>query len=90
MGIEPNPLGARRRDAKIRWTEVDADTGRETGQSVPGQRDCADGNGDPLSPVNPDLRIIRDRASQLRLVPRSYLNRSGSAAASLGKADENR
>jgi hypothetical protein len=66
---------SRRRDGRILWTEVDADTSKETGRSVPGQRDCTDGNEDPASPVNPDLRVIRDSVSQLRLLPRAYLNR---------------
>ena len=66
---------SRRRDAKIVWTEVDADTGKETGRVVPGQRDCTDGSSDPFSPVDPDLRVIAERASQLRLLPRAYLNR---------------
>jgi len=66
---------SRRRDGKILWTEVDADSGKETGKTVPGQRDCSDGGTDPLSPVHPDLRIIASRQSQLRLLPRGYLNR---------------
>ena len=59
LGIEPDLWVSRRRDAKIVWTEVDADSGKETGQAVPGQRDCSDGGSDPLSPVNPDLRVDR-------------------------------
>jgi tRNA A-37 threonylcarbamoyl transferase component Bud32 len=66
---------SRRRDGKIIWTEVDADTGKESGRVVPGQRDCTDGSSDPLSPVDPDLRVIAERVSQLRLLPRAYLNR---------------
>jgi hypothetical protein len=66
---------SRRRDGKFLWTEVDADSGKETGQTVPGQRDCSDGGSDPLSPVNPDLRVIAERVSQLRLLPRSQLDR---------------
>jgi hypothetical protein len=56
------------------WTEVDADTGKAIGRVVPGQHDCTDGNEDPLSPINPDLRVKRDRASQLRLLPRAHVN----------------
>ena len=66
---------SRRRDGKFLWTEVDADTGKETGHTVLGQRDCSDGGGDPLSPVNPDLRVIAERVSQLRLLPRAQLHR---------------
>jgi protein kinase-like protein/WD40 repeat protein len=64
---------SRRRDGKILWTEVDADTGRETGKTKPGSRDCADGRPDPESPVNPDLRLVYDQTSQLRLVGRGML-----------------
>jgi len=66
---------SRRRDAKIIWTEVDAESGRETGKSVPGSRDCADGRPDPLSPVDPDLRVVYDHTSQLRLLGREHLAR---------------
>jgi hypothetical protein len=65
---------SRRRDGKILWTEVDADSGKETGRAVPGLRDCTDGGSDPMSPVNSDLRVIPNRASQLRLLPREYLS----------------
>jgi hypothetical protein len=49
---------SRRYGSSVVWKEVDADSGRETGKAVPGSRDCADGRLDPLSPVDPDLRII--------------------------------
>jgi Tol biopolymer transport system component len=64
---------ARRRNGKPIWTEVDVDTGRETGTIVPGSRQCSDGWPDPASPVDPDLRIVFDQTSQLRLLPREYL-----------------
>jgi hypothetical protein len=57
------------------WTEVEADTGRETGKTAPGGRDCADARPDPDSPVNADLRIVYDQTSQLRLVPNEHLAR---------------
>ncbi len=65
---------SRRYGSKIVWKEVDADSGRETGKSVPGSRDCTDGGLDPASPIDPDLRIISDRTSQLRLIERERLN----------------
>ena len=64
---------SRRRGREIVWTEVDADTGRETGQTVPGSRDCGDARPDPASPVSADLRIVYDQTSQLRLVPNERL-----------------
>jgi hypothetical protein len=59
---------SRRRDGKVLWTEVDADSGRETGKSLPGSRDCADGRPDPSSPVDPELRVVYDQTSQLRII----------------------
>ena len=44
---------SRRRRGKIVWTEVDADSGRETGKTAPGSHDCADARPDPASPVDP-------------------------------------
>jgi hypothetical protein len=64
---------SRRRNAKFEWTEVDADTGHETGKTVPGSRDCADVRPDPVSPVDPDLRIVYDQKSQLRLLDAELL-----------------
>ena len=64
---------SRRRGRKIVWTEVDADSGRETGKTVPGSHDCTDLRPDPLSPVSPDLRIIYDQTSQVRLLPSAHL-----------------
>jgi len=66
---------SRRRDGKIVWTEVDADSGVETGRTVPGIRDCSTGESDPASPVNPDLPVIVSRRSQLRLVGNEHLRR---------------
>ncbi len=66
---------SRRRDGRIIWTEVDAESGRETGRSVPGSRDCTDGKPDPQSPVDPDLRVVYEQTSQLRLVGKEHLAR---------------
>jgi hypothetical protein len=65
---------SRRQGRKIVWTEVNADTGRETGKTSPGGRDCADGRPDPASPVS-DVQIIYDQTSQIRLVPNEQLAR---------------
>jgi hypothetical protein len=62
-----------RREGKLIWTEVDADSGRETGKTVPGTRDCSDARPDPASPVSPDLRIVYDQTSQIRLLPKELL-----------------
>ena len=64
---------SRRRGHTIVWTEVDADSGRETGKTVPGSHDCYDARPDPASPVNPDLRIVYDQTSQVRVVGRERL-----------------
>ena len=64
---------SRRRGRKIVWTEVDADSGRETGRTAPGSHDCNDLRPNPISPVNPDLRVIYDQTSQVRLLPSKHL-----------------
>ena len=58
---------SRRRSGKAVWVEVDADSGRELGKTMAGH-DCADGEPDPISPVDPDLRIVYGKTSQLRLI----------------------
>jgi len=63
---------SRRHGREIVWTEVNADTGRETGKTSPGGHDCADNRPDPASPVS-DLRIVYDQTSQIRLVPNEHL-----------------
>jgi serine/threonine protein kinase len=64
---------SRRRGAKIVWTEVNADSGGETGRSVPGARECSDGKPDPLSPAQPEVRVVFEQTSQLRLLSREHL-----------------
>jgi hypothetical protein len=64
---------SRRRNGQAVWTEVDADSGRETGVKVLSRRGCEDGRADPESPVDPDLRVVFDQTSQLRLLDRKYL-----------------
>jgi len=64
---------SRRREGKRLWTEVDADSGKETGKTVPGTRDCSDARPDPASPVSPDLRIVYDQTSQIRLLAKDHL-----------------
>jgi len=64
---------SRRRGRAIVWTEVDADSGRETGRTAPGIHDCADARPDPASPADPDLRIVHDQTSQLRLIDNVHL-----------------
>ena len=62
LGIEPDPVGVatarRARSSGPRWTST---PGRRPDGSVPGTRDCSDGSADPLSPVDPDLRVISNR-----------------------------
>ena len=69
----PRTLWVSRRQGKeILWTEVEVDGGRPTGKTVPGSRDCSDGPEDPVS-RGPDVRVLSDRRSQLRLLPMRYL-----------------
>jgi hypothetical protein len=67
---------SRRRGRAFTWTEVDVDSRRETGRTHPGSRDCSDSRNDPESPVDPDLRIIHQQKSQLRLLDRKFLTRN--------------
>ena len=67
---------SRRKGSTIVWVEIDADSARETGRSVPGSRDCSDAKPDPLSPVQPDVRVIFQQMSQLRLLDRKFLPRN--------------
>jgi tRNA A-37 threonylcarbamoyl transferase component Bud32 len=64
---------SRRHGARIVWTEVDVDSGTETGRSVPGSRDCTDGKPDPLSPASPDVRVVYQQTSQVRFLPKQLL-----------------
>jgi hypothetical protein len=58
-----------RRGGHPSWIEVDADTLRETGRVVAGEKDCSDGNPDPASPVSPDVRALRRKTASIRIVP---------------------
>jgi hypothetical protein len=53
----------------VRTLSTNVDTGRETGRTAPGQKDCANGTQDPASPAHPDVRVLTQRRTQLRLVP---------------------
>ena len=64
---------SRRERGEVVWTEVEADGGRPTGRRGPGSRDCFDGGQDPASPVDPDIRVLSDRPSQLRFLAAKYL-----------------
>jgi serine/threonine protein kinase len=67
----------RRRGREVVWKEIDADTAQETGRSVPGSRDCADGKPDPQSPTQRDVRVVYEQVSQLRFLPKEHLARAG-------------
>jgi hypothetical protein len=66
---------SRRKARGFVWTEVDVDTGRETGRSVAGTRNCSDGGSDPASPVAARVQIRTKIVSQIRLLPTSELAR---------------
>jgi len=57
---------SRRRRGVLLWTEVDADTGRETGSVVPGGKTCFDDFPDPESPTGQDVGIVVEQTSQVR------------------------
>lgn len=59
---------SRRRGEQFIWTEVDADSGIETGSIRPAGRGCLEGYEDPASPVRPDLRVITSFESELRFL----------------------
>jgi hypothetical protein len=67
---------SRRRGGNVVWVGVDANSGRETGTSVRGSHDCSDAKPDPASPIDPDIRIVYDQRSQLRLLDRRFLERN--------------
>jgi hypothetical protein len=64
---------SRRRSGAIVWTEMDAETGRETGKTVPGGGDCSNSQPDPASPVDPDIRVVFQQPSQLRFIRQDEL-----------------
>jgi hypothetical protein len=66
---------SRKRAGRLAWVELDVDTGRETGRTVPGEKDCADGIPDPASPVHPEVRVVTQTRTQIHLVPPSVLTR---------------
>lgn len=63
---------SRRRAGALVWTEVNADTGRETGRTSAGSSDCTDGWADPATP-DADVRVIAEKQTDLRVVPAAYL-----------------
>jgi hypothetical protein len=65
---------SRREGKDLIWIEVDIADGRPTWQKVPGSRDCKDGPDDPDSPIDPRVRVMTDRRSQLRFLPIKYLD----------------
>jgi hypothetical protein len=56
------------------WTEVEVEGGLPTGRTLAGSRDCSDGGQDPVSPVEPAVRLASERRSRLRFLPASYLD----------------
>jgi hypothetical protein len=66
---------SRRRNGRVAWFEVDADTGKETGRYQPGAQDCMDGSADPAAPAARDLMVKVVQVSQVRLLPPEYLSR---------------
>jgi hypothetical protein len=44
----------------------------ETGRMTPGAKDCADAEADPLSPVDPEYRLIHERETEIRVKARTW------------------
>ncbi len=64
---------ALRKGRRIVWTQFDTDSGRPTGRTSEGTRDCTDGYEDPASPVQESVAIERTVNSQVRSLPEKYL-----------------
>lgn len=58
----------RREEGKVVWAEIDVDTGQDTGKRVPASKDCTDGTPDPASPISPDLRVVTEKRTQIRVI----------------------
>ena len=58
---------SRRLSGGLVWTEIDVDSGKTTGRTAPGSRNCTDGRPDPLSPVDDDLRVVFEHRTDIRL-----------------------
>jgi tRNA A-37 threonylcarbamoyl transferase component Bud32 len=65
---------SRRRGELFVWTEVDIDSNRETGRTTAGTTECSNGDEDPASPVNPDVRVVVQRQAQVRVLAQKYLS----------------
>jgi serine/threonine-protein kinase len=52
LGVRPHGLDLPPTGTEFTWVETDADSGRPTGRTVPGSRECSDGVQDPESPSN--------------------------------------
>jgi hypothetical protein len=51
------------------WREIDVDSGHDTGKTIAGTTDCMNGDEDPASPVERDVRVVAHRTAQVRVVP---------------------
>ena len=61
-------VSRRQRDALV-WSEVDVESGRDTGRVHPGTTDCSDGSPDPSSPEDVNgLRVVNGRVTELRVI----------------------
>jgi hypothetical protein len=62
-----------RKGREVFWKEIDTDSGRPTGHTALGGRDCTNGIDDPLRPLHDPVEIEIAYRSQLRLLPSKYL-----------------
>jgi hypothetical protein len=62
-----------RKGREVLWEEIDTDSGRPTGHTVRGSRDCTSGIEDPARPLHDPVEIEIGYRSQLRMLPAKYL-----------------
>jgi hypothetical protein len=58
-----------RRGARVVWTEIDTNSNRSTGRTLPGTRDCSEGYADPTTPVREPVTVETTFRAQLRRLP---------------------
>jgi hypothetical protein len=64
---------SRRKGRDLSWVEIDSDTGRATGRTAPGGRDCTNGAEDRRRPIHDPVEVEADLRSQVRMLPAKYL-----------------
>jgi len=58
---------SRRLRGLLTWTEIEVESGKPTGRTAPGSKNCTDGLPDPLSPADLDARVVFNFETDIRL-----------------------